>query len=118
MTLIEGQLNLTRHMERNADYNKLMSRIKSLELENEALKSDRDKFRELFDDAPLGIFRATMEGKLIEVNRVLSDLLGYKSPKDLLKHVENTGTHLYASTQERIRIVEEALKKEKRLLTR
>ena len=43
-----------------------------------------------FKNAPIGIFHSTVEGKYIRVNKALSDMLGYKSPVELIKEVNKS----------------------------
>ena len=51
----------------------------------EALQRSETGFRSLVEDAPYGIFKANMTGKLIMVNPALEKMLGYKFQDELLK---------------------------------
>ncbi|OEC84599.1 hypothetical protein A9507_01845 [Methanobacterium sp. A39] len=42
------------------------------------------KYRSLYENAPVGIFHSTLDGKYIDVNPELAKLLGYDSPEDLV----------------------------------
>jgi PAS domain S-box-containing protein len=50
----------------------------------EALRRSETDFRSLIEDAPYGIYRATMTGQLLQVNPALQKMLGYGSASDLL----------------------------------
>ena len=47
----------------------------------------KDKYRSLIENLKIGIYRASAEldGKFIEVNQALAEILGYKNKKELLK---------------------------------
>jgi PAS domain S-box-containing protein len=51
----------------------------------EALRRSEQKFRSLFEQAPYGIFRSTLTGRMVAVNPALMELLGYQSEEHLLK---------------------------------
>ena len=42
------------------------------------------RFKTLFDHAPVGIFRVAPEGRILDANPVLAQILGAKSPRDLV----------------------------------
>ena len=78
---------------------------------SEALKESEEKFRNIIESAPVGIFKSTREGKFLEVNPALADFLGYDSPDELMQAVNKTSIahQLYAFPGERPKVVEEIL---------
>lgn len=56
----------------------------------DALIESEQKYRRVVDSAPVGIFKSTMEGRLLETNPRLAEILGYDSPQDLLKTINQT----------------------------
>lgn len=60
----------------------------------ESLKRSEDRYRTIFQNSPLGIFRATPEGRLIECNPALAELLGYDSPDDVMSETPGVGGQL------------------------
>ena len=48
-----------------------------------ALKNSEEQYRSLFNGVPVGIFRATAAGKIIDANPELLNILGYASIKEL-----------------------------------
>jgi PAS domain S-box-containing protein len=50
----------------------------------EALRESERRYRELFNLAPVGIYQASKDGRLLAVNAALARLLGYATPKELL----------------------------------
>ncbi|MBN1947562.1 MAG: PAS domain S-box protein [Bradymonadales bacterium] len=69
------------------------------------LEQSEAMYRQLFDRVPIGIFRSTLDGKLIEVNRVVLERSGY----DSLEALNRVGMHnLYVDYRDRERLVEMA----------
>ena len=76
---------------------------------DEALRESEQKFRAIFENAPLGMFRSTPEGRFIEVNDALAEMLGFESPEQVLCEIDNIADQIYADTEKRARIVTEQL---------
>ncbi|NVN89302.1 MAG: PAS domain S-box protein [Desulfuromonadales bacterium] len=56
----------------------------------ESLKQSERKYRDIFENAPVGIFRSTLEGKFIDVNPVVARMLKYDSPEEMVRMVNHT----------------------------
>ncbi|MEO7823730.1 MAG: MHYT domain-containing protein [Gemmatimonadaceae bacterium] len=67
---------------------------------SEALREGEQRYRELFDDIPVGLYRSTPAGAFIEVNRALVSLLGYPDRDTLLSTPIKS---LYVDSEERER---------------
>ena len=50
----------------------------------EALKASEERYRSLFDGLPVGLYRTTSEGQILDVNPALVKMLGYPDPESLL----------------------------------
>lgn len=50
-----------------------------------ALKESEEKFRSIFEQTPVGVYRSTPDGRLILANPKLVSMLGYNSVEDLYK---------------------------------
>src|SRR6266853_1681914 len=74
----------------------------SLRLAFLRLEESEERFRTLFDDVPLGLYRSTTEGTLLEANPALIRMLGYPSRDALL--AVNT-RQMYAGPDDRRRYV-------------
>lgn len=74
-----------------------------------ALKESEQKFRTIFENAPLGIFRSTPEGRFIEVNAALAEMLGYASPDEVLKSIHSIAKQIYVRSEKRDPIVTEQI---------
>ena len=55
----------------------------------------QQKFEELFEEVPIGIIKATIEGKIIDINPAAARMFGYNDPEDVLKTVKNMARDTY-----------------------
>jgi PAS domain S-box-containing protein len=74
-----------------------------------ALKRSEEKFRTIFDNSPVGFFRSTTEGRFIDVNPALAEMLGYESPQEVLDNIYDIGEQIYVRGEKRDDIVDETL---------
>jgi PAS domain S-box-containing protein len=51
--------------------------------QRKALKEAEHRFQSLFDDVPLGLFRVTRDGNIVDANPALVEMLGYPDRKSL-----------------------------------
>ena len=54
------------------------------------LEKQAQYFKNIFKNAPIGIFHSTVEGKYIRVNKALSNMLRYESPVELINEVNKS----------------------------
>jgi PAS domain S-box-containing protein len=60
----------------------------------EALKESEERYRNLFENAPIGIYRTTPDGRILMANPALLQMLGYSSLDELLhRDLEKEGRH-------------------------
>ena len=48
------------------------------------LRESEKRYRDLLTHLPVGVYRTTPDGRIIEANRRLAELLGYEDPEQLL----------------------------------
>jgi len=53
------------------------------------------QFRELVENATVGIYRSTPEGRLLMVNPALARMLGYESPEEAISSITDLATQVY-----------------------
>jgi PAS domain S-box-containing protein len=77
----------------------------------DALRESERKYHSIFENAPVGIFRSTTEGKLVEANPEAAHLLGYDSPEEIIAvtNRKSTAETLYVNPESRPEIVKRAL---------
>jgi diguanylate cyclase (GGDEF)-like protein/PAS domain S-box-containing protein len=56
-----------------------------------ALREAEEKYRAIFEDAVVGIFQGTPDGRLLNVNRAFATMHGYESPEEVLAKVSGKG---------------------------
>jgi len=70
---------------------------------SEALAESEERYRTLYSNIPVGIFRSTPDGKVLSANPALVRMLGYESEQDLKEHLV---TETYLSSLQREEFVE------------
>jgi PAS domain S-box-containing protein len=71
----------------------------------EALHHSEEKYRSIVEGALEGIFRVSIEGRMLSINPAGARMLGYGSVDDLLNNVTDVAYQVYAHPQERELIV-------------
>lgn len=69
------------------------------------LRSSEEKYRSIVEEALEGIFRVSIEGRMLSVNPAGARMLGYGSVDALLNSVTNLGSQVYARPEDRELIV-------------
>ena len=59
------------------------------------LAASEASYRELFENAPIGIFQSTSRGRFLLVNRATAEILGYQSSEEVIHHFNNLAKQLY-----------------------
>jgi PAS domain S-box-containing protein len=66
-----------------------------------ALQEAEQKYRSMVNDAVIGIFQSTPQGRFLTVNPTLASLLGYESPQDLVASVHDIREQVYVDPERR-----------------
>ena len=74
-----------------------------------ALEDAERRYRELFEDSPVGLFRSSLDGGITEVNPAMANMLGFRDPAELKLHFRSM-LDVYADPSERKLLVERALR--------
>jgi PAS domain S-box-containing protein len=64
----------------------------------EALRKSEKRYRELFNSVPIGLYRTTPEGSILDVNPAMLDILGYPDQDTLL---QNNSLEIYIDPDDR-----------------
>lgn len=79
--------------------------ITNLKRAQEAVKQSEADLRTLVSDAPYGIYHVDVDGRLLQVNPALQNMLGYKTAAELLRC--NMTMDVYCDPASRLRLVNE-----------
>ena len=55
----------------------------------EAVRESEMRYRLLFERNLAGVFRTTMEGRVLECNQAAAQMFGYDSPEETLRHIDH-----------------------------
>ncbi|HPQ43789.1 MAG TPA: PAS domain S-box protein, partial [Syntrophales bacterium] len=82
-------------------YNRMLDTISQTE---EALSSSEKKYRDIFENAPMGIYQTTPEGRFRSVNPAFATLFGYETPEALIESNHDIQKDFYVHPEERDKI--------------
>ena len=81
------------------DYQEQLEKL--VEERTAELKESEQKCRDIFEDAVVGIYQTTPEGRFLMVNPYCAQLHGYESPEELVRSVTDIATQLYVEPEHR-----------------
>jgi two-component system cell cycle sensor histidine kinase/response regulator CckA len=64
------------------------------------LRESEERYRNLYDNAPIGIFQSTVDGRLLSVNHAYARMFGYQSPEDAVTSVKAIATDTWAEPKQ------------------
>ncbi|ETR72783.1 MAG: hypothetical protein OMM_01449 [Candidatus Magnetoglobus multicellularis str. Araruama] len=70
--------------------NRLMQEIDEHKKTEFILMAQEEHYRSIFENAPVGIFQTTLEGKFIDANPAFAYMFGYDTPKEMMDKVNET----------------------------
>jgi len=70
----------------------------------EALKKSEEKYRNLFENATMGIFQSSSDGHFISVNPALAKSLGYDSPQEMVDTITDIRTQIYVNPEDHAKV--------------
>ncbi|MBN2362792.1 response regulator [candidate division WOR-3 bacterium] len=74
-----------------------------------ALIESEKRYRDIYENAIEGIFQSTVEGRFIDANPALINILGYDSRKDLIENCKNIEKQLYVASEDRKKYISDIL---------
>ena len=84
--------------------------ISELRAATEELRASEEKFRTIYNQAPMGIFRSTLDGRFLGANAAAASLFGYDSPEEFISSVLDISQQIFVRHQQRNDIVREVSK--------
>jgi PAS domain S-box-containing protein len=79
----------------------LERRLLQLQHTQAALAENEEKYRGIFENAVLGIYQVTLEGRMLSVNPAFAQILGYADMDEALARLTDLRHHLYVHPAER-----------------
>jgi diguanylate cyclase (GGDEF)-like protein/PAS domain S-box-containing protein len=70
----------------------------------QALQQSEEKYRIIFDYAPVGIYQSTRDGRFVTANETLAKMLGYETVEELL--TRNLDRDVYADAKQREHLIQ------------
>jgi PAS domain S-box-containing protein len=67
----------------------------------QALEEAEAKYRGIFENAVIGIFQSTPEGRLLSVNPALARMHGYDSPEEMITGITDLGHQIFVDPEQR-----------------
>jgi two-component system cell cycle sensor histidine kinase/response regulator CckA len=61
----------------------------------------QQQYRDIVENAVIGIFQSTPDGRYLSVNPALANMMGYGSPQELIAGITNIGTQVYVDPKRR-----------------
>lgn len=69
-----------------------------------ALSVSEKKYREIFDNAIMGIYQSTPEGRYLNVNPALAKLYGYAAPEEMMNDIQDIQREVYVNPGDRTKL--------------
>ena len=92
------------YLTRPVSNRELRARVDSilrLKAAQEALQESEAKYRRMIELAPMGIFRTTSQGGVLEINKRMAEMLGYDSKEETLRAYNDLAKQLYVDADRR-----------------
>lgn len=67
----------------------------------DALREAEQKYRGIFDNAIIGMFQSTPEGRFLSVNPAMAKIFGYESPEEMITLVTDIARQCYCNSERR-----------------
>jgi len=72
----------------------------------DALRNSERRYRDMFEGALEGIYRTSLEGKLLAANPAAARMLGYDSARELVSAINDTAQQVWLDPNERSRVLQ------------
>ncbi|MFZ5878301.1 MAG: PAS domain S-box protein [Chloroflexota bacterium] len=77
----------------------------TLKRETQVREQAEQEYRNIYENSPEGFFQSTPQGRFLSVNPAMARMFGYESPQEMIDLVQNIGTQLHSSLENRQRFV-------------
>ncbi|WP_244512282.1 response regulator [Maridesulfovibrio ferrireducens] len=78
----------------------LKHEIEGRELADSLRIKAESRYRDIFDNAPMGIFQVSLDGHYLTVNSAYASILGYADAEDLIVSISNDRNRIYLNAED------------------
>ena len=64
------------------------------------MPTSEDKWMAILENAPIGVFQSTLDGRFIDMNPTLAHQFGYSSPKEMIEIVTNIPNQIFVHPEQ------------------
>ncbi|HOT41813.1 MAG TPA: PAS domain S-box protein [Syntrophorhabdaceae bacterium] len=72
-------------------------------IDNQTINMDESAYKDLFENAVMGIYQSTPDGRFLNVNSAFVHMLGYSSKEELLEGIRDIARQFYVNPEDRER---------------
>ncbi|PKL68069.1 MAG: hypothetical protein CVV30_12055 [Methanomicrobiales archaeon HGW-Methanomicrobiales-1] len=87
----------------SASEEELREQYEELAETGKKIHESEKKYRDLFENSVIGIFRTTFKGKFSAINATFARIAGYDSPQEMIDAVNDIRSQLYVDPEDRTR---------------
>ncbi len=73
----------------------------------QAIRQSEQRYRDLFNKTPIGIFRTTSDGRVLNVNPAMAHIVGCETPEEALENFQELSKKLYVHPERRQQFIEQ-----------
>ncbi len=81
--------------------------VSARKLAEEALRIAEERYHSIVENAIVGIYQSTLNGRYISANQALAKIYGFSCPEELLENIQDIGQQLYFDSHRRQQYVTE-----------
>ncbi|MCX8021814.1 MAG: response regulator [Syntrophorhabdaceae bacterium] len=71
----------------------------------EKIRKSEEKYRNIFENAIVGFFQSTPEGRFLSVNPAFAKMHGFDSPEEMIRSISNIAEEQYVNPEDRKRLI-------------
>ncbi|MBU0465105.1 MAG: PAS domain S-box protein, partial [Proteobacteria bacterium] len=88
----------------------LMMNIQKQKKIQSELSQTQEKYSSIFRNAVMGIYQSTIDGRFIDVNPSMANILGFESSLELMSTINNIDYQIYVHSSDRQKFINKVLK--------
>lgn len=102
LTLLVPLRNENRKIESIIGFSRVITQRK---LAEEELRKSQEKYQNIFEESPVGIFQSSASGRFLSVNPEMARIFGYDNPAEMVGKITDISSQFYVSPKDRERFL-------------